>query len=356
MARTLATLALLLPQALWGLDASVLERWGKVRGSSIAERLESASAQFLGLPFIDSPLGEGPEGTFDQGPLYRFDAFDCTTFVETVMALALAPKAHAFERTMNEIRYHNGKVAFENRNHFPCVDWIPRNTQAGRLVDITKDVSAGRPLSEAQAPISKRGWFLALSENNLRVPLRSETEKRSLLAKLHALGQTLPNETPSIPYIPLEAILTRNPIPESELSLRAEQEKELEKAKRQELGEQNTLEETEKKVHDAVIELRLKQLIQDTQVDLAFLRTIPSATLLNVVRPGWKIAGTLMNISHQGLVIQKKDGTYFRHVSKTGGRGKDVLLANYLRLCLLIPAIRGINLQKIQDTGNKSNL
>jgi hypothetical protein len=90
--------------------------------------------------------------------------------------------------------------------------------------------------------------------------------------------------------------------------------------------------------------MRLKYLVQDVQVDESFLSSIPTATLLNVVRPGWEIPGTQMNISHQGWVIRKKAGVYFRHASRSGGGVKDVLFSNYLRLCLLLPSIKGVNL------------
>ena len=39
---------------------------------------------FLGAPYMNSPLGE--DVAPDSDPLIRFDAFDCTTFVETVLA------------------------------------------------------------------------------------------------------------------------------------------------------------------------------------------------------------------------------------------------------------------------------
>ncbi|MBN1783778.1 MAG: DUF1460 domain-containing protein [Alphaproteobacteria bacterium] len=49
--------------------------------------LEQHSEKFIGIRYQDSPLGEGPNALYDKDPLFRFDRFDCLTYVETVMAI-----------------------------------------------------------------------------------------------------------------------------------------------------------------------------------------------------------------------------------------------------------------------------
>ncbi|MFX7825307.1 N-acetylmuramoyl-L-alanine amidase-like domain-containing protein, partial [Acinetobacter baumannii] len=71
--------------------------------------------------------GEGDRDVFDQDPLWRLDVFDCTTFVETVLAASLATDRAGFERELFDIRYHDGRVRYLSRNHFPETDWIPNN-------------------------------------------------------------------------------------------------------------------------------------------------------------------------------------------------------------------------------------
>ena len=66
-----------------------LEKKLNRRQFSTIERLAIVSSAFLGRPYFWGPLGEGAEGDFDQYPLYRADLFDCLTFVETVLAVAL---------------------------------------------------------------------------------------------------------------------------------------------------------------------------------------------------------------------------------------------------------------------------
>ena len=57
---------------------------------SLADRILKIGEVFLGRPYVRGALGEGPDGRFDKNPLFRFDCFDCLTYVNTVLALALA--------------------------------------------------------------------------------------------------------------------------------------------------------------------------------------------------------------------------------------------------------------------------
>lgn len=341
--------ALLFSALSWGEASPDFEtQWKKVRGATLAERIDSASRSLLGVPFGDAPLGEGPGAEFDEGPRSRFDLFDCTTYVETVLALALSSRPKDFERELRLLRYKEGKVAFENRNHFPCVDWTKNNTASGRLTDITESVGAGFVVARATAPISKKGWYRSLPESALRLENASPEERTRKLKDLRSRGANFPDESPSLPYVTLDSVLQKKQITETEKQRREAEEKELASKMKSASERSPQSDDLEKEVHDALIDKRLRYLIEDVAVSESFLKAIPHATLLNVVRPGWRIPGTQMNISHQGFVVQKKEGTYLRHVSKSGGRAKDVPLANYLRLCLLIPSIKGVNFQQIQ--------
>src|SRR5687767_3198241 len=84
----------------------------RVKAASFVERLEKFSEQFIGAPYEIGPLGEGPLARYDQGPRVRFDAFDCTTLVETVTALALTRDAEEFPQWLRHIRYKDGATSF----------------------------------------------------------------------------------------------------------------------------------------------------------------------------------------------------------------------------------------------------
>lgn len=83
--------------------------------------------EYMGVKYVNDPLGEGRAP--DTDPLIRDDAFDCTTFVETVLA-------NGDVDTLNQIRYKNGEIDFINRNHFIETEWLPNNA------NIVKNVSA----------------------------------------------------------------------------------------------------------------------------------------------------------------------------------------------------------------------
>jgi hypothetical protein len=101
----------------------------------LGERLVAASERFIGTRYVFSPLGEG-QGR-DPDPMIRYDAVDCLTFVETTMALALAPKPGDVESTLTRIRYRANPV-YEERNHLMEADWIPNNIAKGFIADVTQ--------------------------------------------------------------------------------------------------------------------------------------------------------------------------------------------------------------------------
>lgn len=106
---------------------------------------EYPGQSFLGVPYMVSPLGEG--ALPDDGPLIRYDAFDCTTFVETVLA-------NGDTDCMNQIRYRDGEIGFLTRNHFIECDWLPNN------VDFVQNVSAMyAPTDVRRVVIDKGEWF-----------------------------------------------------------------------------------------------------------------------------------------------------------------------------------------------------
>lgn len=100
---------------------------------------------FLGVPYMNSPLGEGVAP--DSDPLIRFDAFDCTTFVETVLAGGDVEK-------LNNIRYQDGKIGFLTRNHFIETDWLSNNAY---LVENVSDRYADTAVRHVV--IDKQSWL-----------------------------------------------------------------------------------------------------------------------------------------------------------------------------------------------------
>lgn len=159
-----------------------------------AERIAAVSTPLLGRPYRVDPLGEGSSGTLDRDPLWRTDAFDCLTFVETTIALARSSDEAAARMSMPRLRYRNGDIGFGTRNHFPEADWIPNNVASGQLRDVTTEVARalGEPgwIAQARGVVNRRSWIEALPRNPvqranplLRRPGAGERRELALLAQ-----------------------------------------------------------------------------------------------------------------------------------------------------------------------------
>ena len=150
----------------------------------LESQLAKNSEKFLGLPYGTSPLGEGIAP--DTDPLIRFDVFDCTTYVETVMALSIASPTEVVS-VLNQIRYSDGVPSIQTRNHFASLDWIPNNVKKGFLKDITFETY---PMSAYQLRtlIDKKTWFQ--KNHNINV----DEQKISASLNIIRISEILENE------------------------------------------------------------------------------------------------------------------------------------------------------------------
>ena len=118
---------------------STIDDWYRYLSGRSLNKVEYFSSVLCGSVYELSALGEGVHGLYDQFPLYRLDAFDCQTFVETVLALAWADSFSLFLKNKCFISYRGRDVDFFNRTHFICLDWRHLFRGLLSLVDITAD-------------------------------------------------------------------------------------------------------------------------------------------------------------------------------------------------------------------------
>lgn len=102
------------------------------------ERLAALSEHFLGSPYVAFSLIGGPEQP--EQLVTRLDGFDCVTFVESMLALAFARKPADFLQNLRTIRYHHGRCAWIDRNHY-MNRWIERNAEAGIVEPLLEDAA-----------------------------------------------------------------------------------------------------------------------------------------------------------------------------------------------------------------------
>lgn len=96
--------------------------------------------KLLGTPYVAGTL----EGTPEMLTI-RIDGLDCTTFVETIMALNTTAQSRRiswrdFAQNLERVRYRNGEInGYASRLHYVS-DWILNNSARGIVRDITPDI------------------------------------------------------------------------------------------------------------------------------------------------------------------------------------------------------------------------
>jgi hypothetical protein len=260
----------------------------------LKRRIEIQSAALLNTPYLEGALGEGINGKYDQNPLYRFDYFDCETYVDTVMALALAKDSSDFRKKINQIRYKNGNVSFTQRNHFPSADWIPNNESNGYIHELNYLISA-KKTKVTRTQINLRNWYLHLTTERIQIPYLNPQQKETKLFQLKAEGSSLHgSKNVSISYVPVFELL-KNPT--------------------------------------------LRQ-------------RIPSGSLIFFVGHDSYLSsriGTFMNILHMGFAIWNNGQLYCRMASSRAGKVIDVFFSDYLKTYLSLGTLDGISVWSITD-------
>jgi len=247
-------------------------------------RLDFLTAAFIGKPYLENPLGEGEQAKFDQSPRWRFDGFDCVTYVNTVLALYFSSSWYEFEYHLAHLNYYGGNVRFENRFHFMSVDWNTENAAQGYVYDFTSQLRDENDLPlccYAYATINKPAWIHSKS------------------AKFHTLAGSrhIQRTDACTPYLSLGDIFTAT-------------------------GEINA------EILDQLPKIAVVEIVR------------PGWNLVKQI-------GTQLNISHVGFLIKRNQHYLFRHASQTSRTVVEQLLVDYLKNFLASPTIKGINVQGI---------
>lgn len=280
-------------------NSSIEQLYHRLRSmpnTSMPERIDWISGQFLGVPYMLGSLGEGPKARFDQFPQYRVDAFDCDTYVNTIVSLAVAHSLASFQQCIKKIRYKNGTVSYLQRNHFTGLDWNQNNQKTGLIRDITltfKDKNHHSVAQIAKAVINKPNWYFFKNIETIRLDNADELRKKRRLTELKRSASKLEITSEKVPYLPFTALFPQKHKPNKYL-----------------------------------------------------FTQIPNGAIIEIVRPNWNLTqkiGTALNISHLGFAIWKKGQLYFREASSEYGKVVDVPLIEYLEKMEKNQTIKGIN-------------
>ena len=135
-------------------------------GKSLAETTTLVGHQFLGHPYVPHTLDVNPT----EQLVVNTTQFDCTTYVETVLALSLAWQENggraesatfeqAFRKYLTKLRYRDGRInGYASRLHY-FSEWLLDNERKGLLTDITGQlpgsISVAKPVSYMTASTYK---------------------------------------------------------------------------------------------------------------------------------------------------------------------------------------------------------
>ena len=100
--------------------------------SKTEEKIDLLSRQFLNVPYRENTL----TGSQDKPEIFmvNLEEVDCFTFIDYVEAMRLSKSLNEVKDRLKVVRYQEGVVNFNNRNHF-FVNWRENNS------DFVEDVT-----------------------------------------------------------------------------------------------------------------------------------------------------------------------------------------------------------------------
>lgn len=111
---------------------------------AIVGRLIDITEQLLGYPYVRSDAVPAPDEAGEP-----FPGFDCMTYVESSLALAISLLKEDFKKNLLAIRYYNSIPSLSYRKHFAYLDWLrsndwileERNGFEGEVALVTKTIN-----------------------------------------------------------------------------------------------------------------------------------------------------------------------------------------------------------------------
>lgn len=117
-----------------------------IKASQIKDSSPSGRIGYIARCFLDKPYKAGTlEGAEGEKLTVNMDEFDCTTFVETVLAMEMTLRERRsswqdFLYNLERIRYRGGRLdGYASRLHY-ISEWIVDNTHRGIVSEVTERV------------------------------------------------------------------------------------------------------------------------------------------------------------------------------------------------------------------------
>lgn len=177
-------------------DSIKVEKWLKEAISLPQDSCRTLhfAKKMLGVPYVAGTL----DGNDEEQLVVHVDQLDCTTFVETVLALSIADKRAArsfdgFKKALTDVRYRDGILdGYASRLHY-FSDWIRNNERMGFIKECTSETACSQP---------KELWLNFMTTHvNSYLPMKKDTSLVSVMVSIEKAWQGV-----EIFYIPKDKL------------------------------------------------------------------------------------------------------------------------------------------------------
>ena len=161
-----------------------------------SERLLFFAKSFIGTPYKGGTLDTGENETL----IVRIDSLDCTTYVETVLALYLSsfkdnPGYDDFSESLRYIRYRGGVIdGYASRLHY-FSDWASDNEKKGILREVTQESEHDVRICSLNYMTTHSDLYRQLKDNDSLVSEISKVEKSWIDYKMPYIPKNVLNSS-----------------------------------------------------------------------------------------------------------------------------------------------------------------
>ena len=148
------------------LEEKIVEMQGLVQ-PSYGDTLVTIGKSFLGTPYVAKTLEVGET----ESLVINLQGLDCTTYVENVLAFGTMLRKgekdlNTFAKTLESIRYKDGKLkGYPSRLHY-FSEWIANNNSKGLIKDITADLGGNAMTKDINFMSTHRELYPFLSDED----------------------------------------------------------------------------------------------------------------------------------------------------------------------------------------------
>jgi hypothetical protein len=148
------------------LEEKIVEMQGLAQ-PSYGDTLVTIGKSFLGTPYVAKTLEVGET----ESLVINLQGLDCTTYVENVLAFGSMLRRgekdlNTFAKTLESIRYKDGKLkGYPSRLHY-FSEWIADNNSKGLIKDITADLGGNAMTKDINFMSTHRELYPFLSDED----------------------------------------------------------------------------------------------------------------------------------------------------------------------------------------------